>query len=155
MRFVGHGIVSGFHGSIILVSLVFQAWWLAIVISGFNFIGNWLGYFVCPPARGAQGQRLGFQTVYPRHASLYWRMNYHAEHHLYAGVPCYKLKRLSEVIAEDMPEQKTPIGAWREMRETMKRQQTDPEYQSMVEHGRVGIPGNFRVLKVRIAEVAE
>ena len=26
---------------------------------------------------------------------------------------------------------------------------------SMVEHGRVGIPGNFRVLKVRIAEVAE
>ena len=78
-------------------------------------------------------------------------MNYHAEHHLYAGVPCYKLKRLSEVIAEDIPEQKTPIGAWREMRETMKRQQTDPEYQSMVEHGRVGIPGNFRVLKVRIA----
>jgi len=52
MRFVGHGIVSGFHGSIILVSLVFQGWWLAIVISGFNFIGNWLGYFVCANAPG-------------------------------------------------------------------------------------------------------
>ena len=26
---------------------------------------------------------------------------------------------------------------------------------SMVEHGRVGIPGNFSVLKVRSAEVAE
>ena len=38
-------IVLGFHGSIILVSLIFQAWWLAIVISGFNFIGTWLGYF--------------------------------------------------------------------------------------------------------------
>ena len=48
---------------------------------------------------------------------------------MYAGVPCYNLKRLSQVIAEDMPERKTLIGAWREMRETMKRQQTEPDYQ--------------------------
>ena len=48
---------------------------------------------------------------------------------MYAGVPCYNLKRLSQVIAEDMPERKTLIGAWREMRETMKRQQTETEYQ--------------------------
>ena len=55
-------------------------------------------------------------------------MNYHADHHMYAGVPCYNLKRLSQVIAEDMPVQKTLIGAWREMRATMKRQQTGTEY---------------------------
>ena len=30
-----------------------------------------------------------------------------------------------------------------------------PVPRSTVERGRVGIPGNFRVLKVRIAEVAE
>ena len=47
---------------------------------------------------------------------LYWRMNYHAEHHMYAGVPCYNLKRLSQVIADDIPERKTLIGAWREKR---------------------------------------
>ena len=56
-------------------------------------------------------------------------MNYHAEYHMYAGVPCYNLKRFSQVISDDMPEQKTLIGAWREMRETMKRQRTEPEYQ--------------------------
>ena len=48
-------ILLGFHGSIILMSLVFQAWWLAIVVSGFNFIGNWLGYFVNLAQHGGSG----------------------------------------------------------------------------------------------------
>ena len=56
-------------------------------------------------------------------------MNYHAEHHMYAGVPCYNLKRLSQVIAADLPEKKSLVGCWIEMRETLKRQQTEPEYQ--------------------------
>ena len=56
-------------------------------------------------------------------------MNWHIEHHMYAGVPCYNLKRLSQVIANDMPEKKSLIGCWREMRTTMKQQQTEPEYQ--------------------------
>jgi hypothetical protein len=56
-------------------------------------------------------------------------MNYHAEHHMYAGVPCYNLKRLSQVIADDMPEKKSLIGCWGEMRATLKQQQTEPEYQ--------------------------
>jgi fatty acid desaturase len=129
-------IVLGFHGSIILVTFIFQVWWLAIVISGFAFIGNWLGYFVNVAQHGGLRDnvpdfRLCARTIHlnPLFEFLYWRMNYHAEHHMYAGVPCYNLKRLSQVIAEDMPERKTLIGAWREMRETMKRQQTEPEYQ--------------------------
>jgi len=56
-------------------------------------------------------------------------MNYHAEHHMHAGVPCYNLQGLSQVIAYDMPERKPLMGAWREMRETLKRQKTEPEYQ--------------------------
>ena len=129
-------IVLGFHGSIILVSLIFQLWWLAIVISSFGFIGNWLGYFVNVAQHGGLKDnvpdfRLCTRSIRlnPFFEFLYWHMNYHAEHHMYAGVPCYNLKRLSQVIAEDMPERKTLIGAWREMRATMKRQQTDPEYQ--------------------------
>ena len=60
---------------------------------------------------------------------LYWRMNWHTEHHMYAGVPCYNLKRLYREIADEMPEPRTLLGAWREMRETWRRQQTDPSYQ--------------------------
>ena len=129
-------IVLGFHGSIILLSLIFQVWWLAIVISGFNFIGNWLGYFVgVTQHEGLKNNVPDFRLctrsirLNPFFEFLYWSMNYHAEHHMYAGVPCYNLKRLSQVIKEDMPEKKSLLGCWREMRATLKRQQKEPDYQ--------------------------
>ena len=60
---------------------------------------------------------------------LYWRMNWHIEHHMYAGVPCYNLKKLYREIADDMPETRTLVGAWREMLKVWKRQETDPSYE--------------------------
>jgi fatty acid desaturase len=59
---------------------------------------------------------------------LYWRMNWHTEHHMYAGVPCYNLKQLYQAIAHDMPQPRTLIGAWREMRDIWQRQKDDPDY---------------------------
>ena len=54
---------------------------------------------------------------------LYWRMERHIEHHMFAGVPCYNLKRLSLEIADDMPAPRSLLGAWREMRSVWQRQQ--------------------------------
>eukprot|EP01079_Euglenida_sp_SAG-EU17-18_P011273 gene11273-2049_t len=34
---------------------------------------------------------------------LYWQMNYHTEHHMYAAVPCYNLGRLHEAIKHELP----------------------------------------------------
>ena len=34
---------------------------------------------------------------------LYWHMNYHIEHHMYAAVPCYKLGQLHRAIKHDLP----------------------------------------------------
>ena len=48
---------------------------------------------------------------------------------MYAGVPCYNLKKVYREVAQDMPKPRTLVGAWREMREIWKRQQTDPSYQ--------------------------
>ena len=59
---------------------------------------------------------------------LYWRMNWHTEHHMFAGVPCYNLKPLYHEIALQMPEPRTLVGAWQEMRETWFRQEKDPDY---------------------------
>ena len=39
----------------------------------------------------------------PLSSFLYWRMNWHMEHHMYAGVPCYNLRKLSRAIAADCP----------------------------------------------------
>ncbi len=36
---------------------------------------------------------------------LYWNMNYHIEHHMYAGVPFYTLPKLHDTIADDLPKQ--------------------------------------------------
>ena len=60
---------------------------------------------------------------------LYWHMNWHIEHHMYAGVPCYHLRDLHQEVKQDMPIPRTLMGAWREMRETWREQQIDPGYQ--------------------------
>ena len=98
--------------------------------------GSWLFYFITVPQHeGLKDIVLDFRLctssirLNPFFEFLIWRSNYHAEHHMYAGVPCYNLKRLNQVIAADMPEKKSLTGCWREMRATMKRQQAEPEYQ--------------------------
>ena len=48
---------------------------------------------------------------------------------MYAGVPCYNLKELSQAIAHDMPEPRTLISAWREIREIRRQQKNNPNNQ--------------------------
>ena len=56
-------------------------------------------------------------------------MNRHLEHHMFAGVPCYNLKKLHKAVAADMPKVRTLVGAWREMLEIKRQQQLDPNYE--------------------------
>ena len=60
---------------------------------------------------------------------MYWRMNWHLEHHMYAGVPCYNLKKLHRAVERDMPAVRSFFGAWREMRDIWRRQQRESGYQ--------------------------
>ena len=39
----------------------------------------------------------------PLAAYLYWRMNYHIEHHMYAAVPFFNLPKLHEALVFDTP----------------------------------------------------
>jgi fatty acid desaturase len=125
-----------FHGSIVAISIVTGLWVIPLIITFFAFIGNWAGYFVGLPQHcGLRDNVPDFRksvrsmTLNPLAEFLYWRMNWHIEHHMYAGVPCYNLKKLHAELAADMPEPRTILGAWLEMRETWKRQKIDPSYQ--------------------------
>ena len=125
-----------FHGTILAVSIVTGLWVLSLLISCFAFTANWLRYFTgmtqhCGLRDNVPDFRKSTRsiTINPLVEFLYWHMNWHAEHHMYAAVPCYNLKRLAREVAKDMPEPRTLLGAWREMRETWKRQQTDPSYE--------------------------
>ena len=125
-----------FHTAVIAVSVAFGLWLLPVLVTFPWSIGNWLRYFVgVPMHNGLRDNVPDFRkcvrsiTLDPISQFLYWHMNWHAEHHMYAAVPCYNLKKLARVIAYDMPKPRSLIGAWREMRETWKRQQVDPSYQ--------------------------
>ena len=109
---------------------------VAVLVSGSAFFANWLRYFVGVPMHcGLRSHVPDFRkcvrtiTLDPVTQFLYWYMNWHLEHHMYAAVPCYNLEKLHRAVAHDMPETRTLIGAWKEMRETWKRQQNEPDYE--------------------------
>ncbi len=68
-------------------------------------------------------------TIDPFSEFITWRMTWHIEHHMFAAVPCYNLGSLYEATSSDMPEPRTLIGAWTEMRQAWKKQKEDPGYQ--------------------------
>ncbi|MGI9336205.1 MAG: fatty acid desaturase [Gammaproteobacteria bacterium] len=125
-----------FHLGILVVSMLLKLWLLPILLTFSIFIANWLKYFVglpmhCGLRDNVADFRLCVRTIRldPISEFLYWRMNWHTEHHMFAAVPCYNLQRLHNAVAHDMPAPRTLLGAWREMRATWRRQRDDPGYQ--------------------------
>jgi fatty acid desaturase len=125
-----------FNAAVIAVSIAFKLWMLPVLVVLAPFVANWLRYFIGAPMHtGLKDNVPDFRlcvrtiTLDPVSQFLYWRMNWHLGHHMFAAVPFYHLRRLHETVAADMPEPRTLLGAWREMRETWRRQQADPGYQ--------------------------
>ena len=162
-----------FHGAVIMISALTGAWWLAMVITGYLFVGNWLTHLCGKPMHaGLRDNVPDFRlcvrsnTLHPFISFLYWRMNWHTEHHMFAGVPCYNLKKLAAVIADDMPVSRTLFGAWREMLAIEKRRKEDPSYQfdtplpssahpAVTSEGQVRLPADKRVkLEASIGDLA-
>ena len=120
----------------LLIALITGLWALPLIFTAPSFIANWLSYLVgltqhCGLRDNSPDFRKNTRSVKlnPLASFLYWRMNWHIEHHMYAGVPCYNLKKLHLEIADDMPKPRTLLEAWREMRQTWKRQKIAPDYQ--------------------------
>ena len=124
------------HGLIISCSLLTGNWIVAVVISGARWYGGWL-FFLCNNT-----QHIGLRdfvpdlrlccrtfTLNPVIQFLYWHMNFHTEHHMYAAVPCYHLPRLHRLILDDLPPtQHGLIAVWKEIGTIQHRQDMDPDY---------------------------
>ena len=128
-------IVLAFHALVALLALAVGQPILILLVSGSVFVANWHRYFVgvtmhCGLRSGVSDFRKCARSVTldPLSEFLYWHMNWHLEHHMFAAVPCYNLKKLHTAVADDMPTTRTVIGAWKEMRETWRKQKTDPNY---------------------------
>ena len=125
-----------FHAAVIAAAIVFQLWLLPVFITLSRFLMNWWRVFVFLPMHcGLRDNVADFRKctrsvwLDPVSSFMYWRMNWHLEHHMYAGVPCYNLRKLRKAIEFDLPVAKNAIAAFREMRATWKRQQSEPGYQ--------------------------
>ncbi len=128
------------HVLLALISLVTGQWMLTVLFTLANFYGQWL-LFLCNNTQhvglmdNVPDFRLCTRTFYlnPFVRFLYWHMNYHIEHHMYAAVPCYNLRRLHEAIRHDLPPVTNGLTAtWREIVTIMRKQHEDPTWQHRV-----------------------
>lgn len=125
-----------FHGVFIMLSIGIGEPILAVIISGHVLLGNWHHYFLNITQHiGLRSNVTDFRKcartikLNPVSEFFYWYMNWHIEHHMFAGVPCYNLKKLHKIVAGDMPKPKSLYGAWKEMLETWSKQQENPQYE--------------------------
>ena len=125
------------HCFITVVSLYYGYWIIPVVVSFTPLYGGWL-IILCNAAQHAGLKdktpdfRLNTRTMYlnPVVQFLNWYMNFHAEHHMYAAVPCYNLRRLHEAIKHDCPPATNGLLAtWRQMIAIQRRQEVEPGYQ--------------------------
>ena len=129
------------HTVIIVVSVVTGHWLFAVVTSLARYYGGGFQW-ICNITQhiGLQDNvpdfRLCCRTieVNPVLRFLYFQMNYHTEHHMYAAVPCYNLKKLHQAVAHEMPvTAQGLVPAWREIFSISRRQVRDPSYQHVYE----------------------
>jgi len=125
------------HALIAALAIATGQWILVVLVTLAPFYGGWL-FFLCNNTQhvGLQDNVPDFRlccrtfTLNPAIRFLYWQMNYHTEHHMYAAVPCYNLPRLHALIKTDLPPCPDGlIAVWREIADIQARQEKDPSYQ--------------------------
>jgi fatty acid desaturase len=137
------------HVTIGAAAIATGFWPVLLAVSLGRFVGTGIHY-LCNEAQHAglvdnvPDFRMCCRTIYlnPVLQFLYWHMNYHTEHHMYAGVPCYKLGKLHRMIRADLPD--PPRGllrTWRLIAAIMHRQKREPEYQYLPKLPATAQPG--------------
>ena len=98
MVFVVACILSGFWFLIVLITLApfYGALWHTVLCSTHQHAGCDANH---PDFRVSCGDAI----LDPLSSMLYWRMEYHIEHHMFASIPCYNLKAFSRFAADQLP----------------------------------------------------
>ncbi|MHB1455169.1 MAG: fatty acid desaturase family protein [Saccharofermentanales bacterium] len=92
-------------------------WFLIILITLAPFYGPAVHGYVCGILQHAccEANNTDYRKICntvkldPISSILYWHMEYHTEHHMFASIPCYNLKKFSRHIADQMPEKERAI----------------------------------------------
>jgi fatty acid desaturase len=124
------------HIVLIIIFVYFQLWVLIYLITFGSFFATFLsklcgalqhtGLSESIPDWRVVCYTAGFN---PLLSYLYWNMNYHIEHHMFAAVPFHNLKKLHELVKYDYPlPQKSFLSGLRLLFRIKKEQKKDPGY---------------------------
>ena len=64
----------------------------------------------------------------PIFSFIYWKMEYHIEHHMFPMVPSYNLPKLHEEIKNQLPKPQTLFEAYKEIIPAVIKKSKDPNY---------------------------
>jgi fatty acid desaturase len=126
-------------------------WIFLLIVTFGTFFANWLAYMCAFPQHAGlmpdvPDFRVCCRTMIlgPVSRFLYWNMNYHVEHHMYAGVPFYNLPRLRRAVEFDVPVATRGIFRnWRELAQVFRRQREDPNYVAVPEMPETAAPARM------------
>ena len=112
-----------FHVAFAVLAIVIGKWFLIVVVSLPAFYGGkWYHMMVHDTMHvGREPEtddfRLCCRTVRldPFTSFLYWHMEWHTEHHAYAAIPRYNLRKFHRMTREHWDPPQTLFQAWREM----------------------------------------
>lgn len=121
---------------LIAAAIIYSGQWILLALFTFApFIGGILAWAVTLPQHaGLPPDTPDFRIccrsvkVNPFVRYLHWQMDYHVEHHMFAGVPFFNLKKLRKAIEHDLPEYDGLLTTWKKMLPIMRRQQKEPHY---------------------------
>ena len=138
------------HALILIVAIYFRLWLLPVITSLSFCYGRWLhNLHNATQHIGLQDNvpdfRLCCRTILvnPVFQFLYWHMNYHTEHHMYAAVPCYKLGKLHRLIRHELPPcPRGLVATWRQIAGILKCQEREPTYQYVAALPNAGCRGS-------------
>ncbi len=118
-------------------------WFLPVLITFAPFYGPYFHGALCSTHQHAACEAnhpdfrisCGSARLDPLSSFLYWHMEYHIEHHMFAAIPCYNLKAFRAFVEDQMPPMKwsvprlkwlhgvcrTKYGSWQNWRENFGR----------------------------------
>jgi fatty acid desaturase len=64
----------------------------------------------------------------PIFSFIYWKMEYHIEHHMFPSIPSYNLPKLHDAIKHQLPKPQTLFEAYREIIPAVIKKTNDPDY---------------------------
>ena len=99
------------HVLFVALCLYAGLWFLPLLITFAPFYGaGFLGFIAgthqhtaCEPNHPDFRVSCGDASLDPFSSFLYWHMEFHIEHHMFAAIPCYNLKRFSRFVADQLP----------------------------------------------------